>query len=321
MSGSFTFNSFDLSSSGDVSLLDKMVVYANGSAVKVVALGYALQSVDIIRVVEINDIGSTSYTSFSVPSTYNEFYDNVLYNGNEVVFVGTCSIPNQCLCFRVMDNLLSFAASDGNYNFHYFGTMGNEVSNRTASTCLTGDEIAVAYVHPSSGGFLLDRIRIFDFSTPTTPSNTYSQEFDISDGKDDPMEMTYLPISKMLAILQPLFKSTDYYPKVLFADIYSQYSYNAPVTFFAQSVYYYSLDTYKKDNIVCVGGEKTYLQRYPVSAPNVCPDNLSLKVAISAALLNTSWSNPCTNIPENPIINNAPLNSRSSYWNPFCQQQ
>lgn len=223
--------------------------------------------------------------------------------------------------FRVMDDLSSFAASDGNYNFHYFGTMGNEVSNRTASTCLTGDEIAVAYVHPSSGGFLLDRIRVFDFSTPTTPSNTHSQEFVISDGKDDPMEMTYLPNSKVLAILQPLFKSTDYYPKVLFADIYSQYSYSAPVTFFAKSVYYYSLDTYKKDNIVCVGGEKTYLQRYPVSAPNVCPDNLSLKVAISAALLNTSWSNPCTNIPENPIINNAPLNSRSSYWNPFCQQQ
>lgn len=258
---------FEIRHIDSVTLLNKLVPFYESGNKKVMAIGRNFNGSWDEVIVEVNDITSATTCNYFHNTNIPELFYDIVYTGNEVVFVGKITIYD-FLNIRIMDDLSSFSSSVGYSNPYYFNTGTFECNGGVIATHITGSTFATAYVHID--GSYYTKVLTLDISSGT-PVVLHAQQYKL-ENKPDPIEMTFLPMKKMLAILQPLFTlySTNYDPRLIFIDPYMTSDYTTDYTAFISTQPFQSIDCYRDDNIVTVGKE-TYLQKYPVASSTGCP--------------------------------------------------
>lgn len=258
---------FEIRHIDNVTLLNKLVPFYESGNKKVMAIGRSFNGSWADVIVEVNDITSATTCNFFHNTTIPELFYDIVYTGKEVVFVGKITIYD-FLNIRIMDDLSSFSSSVGRSNPYYFNTGTFECNGGVIATHITGSTFATAYVHVDVSYYT--KVLTLDISSGT-PVVLHAQQYKL-ENKPDPIEMTFLPMKKMLAILQPLFTlySTNYDPRLIFIDPYMTTAYTTDYTAFISTQPFQSIDCYRDDNIVTVGKE-TYLQKYPVVSSTGCP--------------------------------------------------
>ncbi len=261
--------------------LKKLVVYRIDEQYKVVAIGYnnihptsPFTLHDNSCILEIDDIMaaplSFNYYVIDRKPYPNEYIDDVVFTGDKVVFVGKINyaMPDPVPSIRVMDNLNSFALSTG-FNTLYSFNYKSEMNGRVKAVATSLDDICFAYIHPASDGVYNTQVRMVNIISGV-PTNFNLQEI-ANDGKDEIIDMTYLPKISKLVLLYPFTYTPTADPKYLFLSPYNTVSYNADYTYFTNGVGYMSLDVYEHVNIVSVGENYIYLQYVPTLHNSGCP--------------------------------------------------
>ncbi len=275
----FPFNYYDI---GTFATLNKLTVFNHNGDYKIAAIGCDTSVICCSSILEMENI-----TTPPIPLQYmqhtmsqsitTERLDDIIFTGSKVVAVGAIDFPYPYFYCSILmfDDLSDFSASTYYNNLFYFNNDPTDLhSQKTVSTLMNKDEIAVAYVHSDPPLHYSTRIRVIDVSS-SIPTNTYAQEFDIYD-KDEPIEMVYSRKSQKLALLQPV--SGVGYPEFVFPEPYQTIPYTVHYTNFPNSPIYNSLDLYHGNNIVSVGEKYAYLQNLPWQTNMGCPNSTKMEV-------------------------------------------
>ncbi|MBR1549148.1 MAG: hypothetical protein IJ634_00740 [Bacteroidales bacterium] len=267
--------------------LYRMAVYRDRGQCKAVCIGYDKTTMEKNQVVEIDNVAtSTSCNCHTLPNTsgITEICDDILYTGTNVVVIGRAvSSTYTTYCVRVADNPSSISSTQFN-KLVVFIPSTNELNGVPKATHLGNGDIAMIYDRFDGANFT-SRLRVIKTSS-FPPSNAYSQEFVIY--KDsEASDMVYHKKSNKLVVLQPNQNFYSYLPQFTFLEPYNTSPYSADITHFYSNYHFNSMDLYKKDNIVAVSADATYLQYIPILDNSGCPFNDPIMV--------------------NPILNNSEL--------------
>lgn len=327
MSGTFTANVIEVSSSF---ALNKMVVYRNAGGYKVVAVGFndinavaPYPLADNSMIVEIDDVTVAPTCNYSIIDrslTNHEYIYDVIYTGNNVVFVGIVKQHiNPQYHIRVMDNPSNLAASTNGNMIYAFQGDSAEVSWQPHSILMDDDIIAISYVHHDNVyDNYVTRLRIVDTHT-NPPANINSQTY-VIDYKEEPIDLAYSKNDETLILLQSITNIYNYNPKFAFLKPYYTWGYNADLTHFNNNITYNSLDIYNDNYFISVGKkDRTYIQQIasPSNEPN-CVELGTLKVSTLKNNPTVTILDPLTWLPISIIRPQNTLNTYNWVWGYTC---
>ncbi len=301
----------------------RLVAYQHNGVHKVIALGKSFTNADNHVILETFDILSTlpTFKMYKIEyMPYEEIYDDVLYTGNRVVFVGTFfQGSNARPIVRTLDRPEDIGNSSLLDSFYYFSLSPNEINARTRSVVLDDGLIAMSYVHVETGTTqtFFKRLRVIDTDVLPRPLNINSHETQIID-KMETAEMAYSPRLQKLILLQEPFVAFTDDPLFYFLEPYNNYSYLADETYFSHGNLYRSIDIYNSDNFVSVGMEKAYLQYIPTHTNLGCPFEAQVRMdripdLTTGSIFRSPASIPMSYTPAMPV-----LSTYAAKWFPIC---
>lgn len=288
--------------------LKQMVAYDNGGRYKVVAIGTKqLPSLSSNNcAVEIDDPQNPSpsnydYRDFYSSATYSEFINDIVCTDHTITFVGVIisSTNGYYPSYRASADK-SAVLSDPSFDILHVMPYSFESSGiHPQAVHLKENLIAVSYLHDDGTGSFSSRLRVIDVASNI---NTNSQEMSI-DLKDEPIELAYSSEEDQMALLHHLLNLTGGTSQFSFWHPFATISYYADITYYSKP--FYSIDIFRKTNLVSTGGNLWYLQDMLSFSNRSCPPLTSRKIQIIAPLNINSYTIPVSapsffTIPQTP---------------------
>lgn len=248
---------------------------------------------------------NTVYETYNLPS--DESMDDVLYDGNNFVFVGrlnaTPLFRNDMIVRRHNPSGSGASINDR----HTFSTGTREINATTRSTLLREDLMAVSYVHYNTVDQTLStRVR---FINPGNMLMTGSQDFDRVQ-KEEVVELAYSASCDRLAVMYPEKNPASYHmmSKTVFLNPSSTVSYTTDCIFHTASPFFGSITTFKnpsnQDNVlVAASCNRWLLQHIPSINPvaTTCPEGDVVGVHVISNIAPTVVAAPTSYSLGSPI--------------------
>lgn len=292
IAGTFSYNYHRIDQTLE---LKQMVAYDNGGRYKVVAIGTkqlpSLSSnncaVEIVNP-QNPSLSNYDYYNFYSSATYTEFINDIVCTDRTITFVGVIisSTNGYYLSYRASADK-SAVLSDPSLDILHVMPYSFESSGiHPQAVHLKENLIAVSYLHDDGIGSFSSRLRVIDVASNI---NTNSQEMSI-DLKDEPIELAYSSEEDQMALLHPLLNLTGGTSQFSFWHPFATVSYYADITYYSKP--FYSIDIFRKTNLVSTGGNLWYLQDMLSFYNRSCPPLTSRKIQIIAPLNINSYTIP-----------------------------
>ncbi len=267
-------------------VLNKLVAYMESTTYKVVAIGGLWNSMN--KIIEISDATGTPTCKVAdmpfFPFQKNIYLNAIVLTNNYVVVTGidrgalsVCnSIPNTnyaCISVGKRSDVVGTICNP-TINPNYYLQNQWEANETVIGVSLTGDKIAISYLHPVGIPAASTRLRVIDIPSMT---NIKSQQFGVTN-KLTPIDMIYMSDIDKVEIVQPIVSGADFIQLSPYSS--SGYTTSALIP---NNESFKSISTIKYANSTFIATHiaELYIQNRTASLPHstaTCPSDYSVTV-------------------------------------------